>query len=129
MLAPVKTAGTVATNPGFQGINPVRTNRAALDAAASTFNGSANFNNVGQSTRNQKGIHDSSRYPQTRGTSPEKMYNTFQMMTEQNSVFTENVPHSFADRSVRFKSLGISNKEKRINLANVPCSKTHFKLR
>ena len=37
--------------------------------------------------------------------------------------------HSFADRSVRFKSLGISNKEKRANFANVPCSKTHFKLR
>lgn len=43
-------------------------------------------------------------------------------------------PHAastFADRSAhaRFKSLGIGNRERKINLGSLPCSKTHFKLR
>ena len=44
-----------------------RTNRAAYDAQASTFNGSYVFDGSKQTTRNAAKLHDSSRYVQTRG--------------------------------------------------------------
>ena len=62
VLAPVKTAGTVATNPNFKGLNPMRTNRPILDAQASTFNASTDFMATRNTTRNEKRVQDSSRY-------------------------------------------------------------------
>ena len=58
-------------------MSAARTNRAAHDAQASTFNGSYAFDGSKQTTRNAAKLHDSSRHVQTRGQSQEKMYNTF----------------------------------------------------